>query len=246
MSRTVGDFFVDRLHEWGVRRIFGYPGDGINGVLGALNRSPEKIEFIQVRHEEMAAFMASAYAKFTGELGVCLSTGGPGASHLITGLYDAKLDHAPVLAITGQAPRTVRGAHYQQEINLDRMFADVADYVQEAEAPAQVRHMVDRGMRIAISRNGVSVLVLPGDLQDQPYEDPPAKHGAVRSGRGYTNPLLVPYESALRGAADVLNAGSRVAILAGAGALHPREEVTATADRLGAGVAKALLGKAVL
>jgi len=246
MSKTVGDFFVERIHEWGVRLIFGYPGDGINGVLGALQRSKHKIEFIQVRHEEMAAFMASAYAKFTGRIGVCLSTGGPGASHLITGLYDAKLDHAPVLAITGQAPRTARGAHYQQEINLDRMFADVADYVQEAEAPAQVRHMIDRGMRIAISRNGVSVLVLPGDLQDQPYEDPPAKHGAVRSGPGYAKPLLVPYESDLRRAADVLNAGRKVAILVGAGALHAREEVIATADRLGAGVAKALLGKAVL
>src|SRR3954447_12945213 len=131
MSKTVGDFLVERLHEWGVRRIFGYPGDGINGILGALQRAEGKIEFIQVRHEEMAAFMASAYAKFTGEIGVCLSTGGPGASHLITGLYDAKLDHAPVLAITGQAPRTVCGAHYQQEVNLDRMFADVAEYVQE-------------------------------------------------------------------------------------------------------------------
>src|SRR3954471_19552112 len=176
MSKTVGDFFWERLRAWGVDTVFGYPGDGINGLLGALNRAGNKPELIQVRHEEMAAFMASAYAKFTGRIGVCLSTGGPGASHLITGLYDAKLDHAPVLAITGQAPRTARGAHYQQEINLDRMFADVADYVQEAEAPAQVRHMVDRGMRIAISRNGVSVLVLPGDLQDEPYEDPPAKH----------------------------------------------------------------------
>jgi pyruvate dehydrogenase (quinone) len=246
MTKTVGDFFVERLYEWGVRRIFGYPGDGINGVLGALDRANGKIDFIQVRHEEMAAFMASAYAKFTGELGVCLSTGGPGASHLITGLYDAKLDHMPVLAITGQAPRTVRGAHYQQELNLDRMFSDAADYVQEAEAPAQVRHLVDRGIRIATARNGVAVLILPGDLQHMPYEDPPRKHGAILSGIGYSKPKIVPYQQDLQRAADVLNAGKKVAILVGAGAIGATEEVIAAADRLGAGAAKALLGKAVL
>jgi pyruvate dehydrogenase (quinone) len=246
MSKTVGDFFVERLYDWGVRRIFGFPGDGINGVLGALNRFGDKIEFIQVRHEEMAAFMASAHAKFTGELGVCLSTGGPGASHLITGLYDAKLDHMPVLAITGQAPRTARGAHYQQEINLAGMFADVADYIQEAEAPAQVRHLVDRAIRIAIARNGVSVLVLPSDLQDLRYEDPPRHHGAVLSGIGYSKPRVVAYESDLQRAAEVLNAGKKVAILVGAGALGASAEVVAVADKLGAGAAKALLGKAVL
>ena len=246
MSKTVGDFFVDRLHEWGVRRIFGYPGDGINGVLGALQRSEHKIEFIQVRHEEMAAFMASAYAKFSGELGVCLSTGGPGASHLITGLYDAKMDHQPVLAITGQAPRTARGAHYQQELNLDRMFADVADYVQEVEAPSAVRHIVDRAIRIAAARNGVAIVVLPGDVQDLPYEDPPRKHGSVLSGVGYRKPKVVPYDADLRRAADVLNAGKKVAILVGAGALRATDEVIAVADRLGAGAAKALLGKAAL
>jgi pyruvate dehydrogenase (quinone) len=246
MSKTVGDFFVQRLYDWGVRRIFGFPGDGINGVLGALNRFGDKIEFIQVRHEEMAAFMASAHAKFTGELGVCLSTGGPGASHLITGLYDAKLDHMPVLAITGQAPRTARGAHYQQELNLVRMFADVADYVQEAEAPSQVRHLVDRAIRIAIARNGVSVLVLPGDVQDLPYEDPPRHHGAVLSGIGYSKPRVVAYEADLQRAAEVLNAGKKVAILAGAGALGATAEVIAVADKLGAGAAKALLGKAAL
>ena len=144
----VGDFVVERLHAWGVRRIYGYPGDGINGVIGALQRAGN-IEFIQVRHEEMAAFMAVAHAKFTGELGVCLSTGGPGATHLITGLYDGKLDHAPVLAICGQAEATVRGASYQQELNLDRMFADVAGFVQEASSPAQVRHLLDRCVRVA-------------------------------------------------------------------------------------------------
>jgi pyruvate dehydrogenase (quinone) len=246
MSKTVGDFFVERLVAWGVRRIYGYPGDGINGVLGALNRAAGKIEFIQVRHEEMAAFMASAHAKFTGEIGVCLSTGGPGATHLITGLYDAKMDHMPVLAICGQAARTARGAHYQQELNLDRMFSDVADYVQEASVPSQLRHMVDRGMRTAIAENGIAVLILPNDLQEEPWEDPPHSHGSVMSGIGYSKPKVVAYDADLQRAADLLNAGKRVAILVGAGALGASAEVAAVADRLGAGVAKALLGKAVL
>jgi pyruvate dehydrogenase (quinone) len=247
MAKTVGDFIVERLYQWGVRRIFGYPGDGINGVLGALNRfGNDRIAFVQVRHEEMAAFMACAYAKFTGELGVCLSTGGPGATHLLTGLYDAKLDHMPVLAITGQAPRTARGARYQQELNLDRVFADVAEYVQEAEAPGQVRHIVDSCMRIAVARRGVSVMVLPGDLQDMPYRDPPRHHGAVASGIGYVRPTVLPHEADLRRAAEVLNAGDKVAILAGAGALGAADEVLSVAQKLGAGVAKALLGKAVL
>lgn len=246
MSKTVGDFFIERLHEWGVRRIFGYPGDGINGVLGSLQRFGDKIEFIQVRHEEMAAFMASAYAKFSGEMGVCLATGGPGATHLITGLYDAKLDHMPVLAITGQAPRTARGAHYQQEINLDRIFADVADYVQEAEAASQVRVITDRAIRIAKARNGVSILILPGDLQDEPYKGTPRQHGSLPSGVGYAKPRVVPHDADLRRAADVLNAGGKVAILVGAGALAATDEVIAVADRLCAGAAKALLGKGAL
>jgi len=246
MSKTVGDFFVERLYDWGVRTIFGYPGDGINGVLGALNRTKHKINFIQVRHEEMAAFMASAHAKFTGEPGVCLSTGGPGAAHMVTGLYDAKCDHMPVLAICGQAPRTARGAHYTQELNLDRLFQDVADYVYEAEAPSQVRHLIDRAMRTVLGRNGVGVLILPGDLQELPYEDPPHKHGSVRSGIGYSKPRVVPHEADLRRAAEVLNAGKKVAILVGAGALRATDEVIAVADRLQAGAAKALLGKGAL
>lgn len=246
MSKTVGDFIIERLHLWGVRRIFGYPGDGINGVLGALQRSTAGIEFVQVRHEEMAAFMATAYAKFTGEMGVCLSTGGPGATHMLTGLYDAKLDHQPVLAIMGQAPRTARGGHYQQEVNLDRAFADVAQFVQEAEAPSQVRLLVDRAIRIAKARNAVSVLVLPGDLQHEPYHDPPRQHGSVLSGPGYSRPAVIPYPDDLERAADVLNAGNKVAILVGAGALRATDEVIAVAERLGAGAAKALLGKAAL
>jgi pyruvate dehydrogenase (quinone) len=246
MSKTVGDFFVERLVEWGVRTIYGYPGDGINGVIGALNRAGGKIDFIQVRHEEMAAFMASAHAKFSGELGVCLSTGGPGATHMITGLCDAKLDHAPVLAICGQAPRSARGAHYQQELNLDRMLSDVAEYVQEAEVASQVRHIVDRAIRIALGNRAVGAVVLPTDLQHQPYEDPPRKHGSVMSGAGYVRPRVLPYEADLQRAADLLNAGSKVAILVGAGALAATDEVVQVADRLQACAAKALLGKAVL
>jgi pyruvate dehydrogenase (quinone) len=248
MTQTVGDFIVERLHAWGVHLIFGYPGDGINGVLGSLQRDKDrhKIEFIQVRHEEMAAFMASAYAKFSGEMGVCLSTGGPGATHMITGLYDAKLDHMPVLAITGQAPRTARGAHYQQELNLDRIFADVAEFAQEAEAPSQVRVLVDRAIRIVKARSAVAVLIIPGDLQDEPYHDPPRQHGSVFSGVGYAKPKVAPYEADLRRAADVLNAGQKVAILVGAGALQATDEVIAVADKLAAGAAKALLGKGAL
>ena len=249
MGKLTSDFFVERLKAWGVTRIYGYPGDGINGVLGALQRAEKDgngIEFIQVRHEEMAAFMATAHAKFTGELGVCLSTGGPGATHLITGLYDAKADHVPVLAIAGQAETTVRGAGYQQELNLDRMFADVADFVQEAAAPAQVRHLVDRGVRIAVAKNGVTVLILPKDLQDEAWEEPKRAHGFTRSGLGYQRPRVIPHDVDLRRAAEILNAGSKVAILIGAGARGAADEVAQAAETLGAGVAKALLGKDVL
>jgi pyruvate dehydrogenase (quinone) len=241
----VSDFFVGRLHEWGVRRIYGYPGDGINGVLGALQRS-KSIEFIQVRHEEMAAFMAVAHAKFAGEIGVCLSTGGPGATHMITGLYDAKLDHVPVLAICGQAEATVRGSSYQQELNLDRMFSDVACFVQEASSPAQVRHLIDRAMRIAIARNGVSAVILPKDIQDSDYEEPKVAHGFTRSGVGYSRPKIVPETADLEKAAALLNGGTKVAILAGAGARGASGQLLEAADLLGAGIAKALLGKDVL
>lgn len=247
MAQTVGDFFWQRLYDWGVRRVYGYPGDGINGLLGALDRFDGKIEFIQARHEEMAAFMASAHAKFTGELGVCLATSGPGASHLITGLYDARLDHMPVLAIAGQQARTAVGAHYQQELDLVSMFKDVAGaFVQQAMVPGQVRHLIDRAVRIAVSERRVTALVLPNDLQDMPYEEPPRKHGSVFSGVGYRVPKIVPYQQDLQSAADVLNAGKKVAILVGAGALHATDEVIAVADKLGAGAAKALLGKAAL
>jgi pyruvate dehydrogenase (quinone) len=239
------DFFVDRLKAWGVKRIFGYSGDGINGVIGALQRDGG-IDLIQPRHEEMAAFMAVAHAKFTGELGVCLATGGPGATHLLTGLYDAKLDHMPVLAICGQAETTVRGASYQQELNLDRAFADVAEYVQEVSHPAQLPHVVDRAVRLALARRAPSVIIIPKDVQEQAFEAPKRAHGFTRSGPGYSRPLIVPAEADLRKAAEILNAGEKVAILVGAGAADAADEVVQTAETLGAGVAKALLGKAVL
>ncbi|MDZ7320938.1 thiamine pyrophosphate-requiring protein [Kosakonia sacchari] len=249
MSMKTSDFFVQRLKEWGVTRIYGYPGDGINGVLGAIqraNKAGDGIEFIQVRHEEMAAFMAVGHAKFTGELGVCLSTGGPGATHLLTGLYDAKMDHAPVLAITGQAETTARGASYQQEMNLDRVFADVANFVQEAASPAQVRHLIDRGVRVAMAQNGVGVVIIPKDVQDEAWQPPQHAHGFTHSGSGYQRPRVIPHETDLQRAAEVLNAGKKVAILIGAGARNAAVEVVQTANLLGAGVAKALLGKDVL
>ncbi|MEX3936210.1 thiamine pyrophosphate-requiring protein [Paraburkholderia phymatum] len=247
MAKTVGDFIVDRLYQWGVRRMYGYPGDGINGVFGALSRADGKIEFVQARHEEMAAFMASAHAKFTGELGVCIATSGPGAAHLITGLYDARMDHMPVLAIAGQQARAALGSHYQQEVDIAAMFKDVAgSYVQQASVPAQVRHMIDRAVRIALSERRVTALVLPNDLQDLEFEPPARRHGTAHSGVGYSRPRIVPAQDDLQRAADVLNAGHKVAILVGAGALNATDEVIAVADRLGAGVAKALLGKAAL
>lgn len=247
MAQTVGDFIVDRLQQWDVRHVFGYPGDGINGVFGALNRASDKIHFIQARHEEMAAFMAAAYAKFSGRLGVCTATSGPGASHLITGLYDALLDHQPVLAIVGQQARNALGGHYQQELDLVSMFKDVAGaYVEQASSPSQVRHLIDRAARIALSQRTVTAVVLPNDLQDESYEDPPRAHGTLRSGVGYSAPKIVPQPADLARAADVLNAGKKVAMLIGAGALDATDEVIAVADRLSAGCAKALLGKAAL
>jgi pyruvate dehydrogenase (quinone) len=247
MAQSVSDFVWDRLHEWGVRRIFGYPGDGINGLIGALDAKKELFEFVQVRHEEMAAFMASAHAKFTGELGVCLATSGPGATHLLTGLYDAALDHMPVLAIVGQQARTAIGAHYQQEIDLTSAFKDVAGaFTGYAMVPAQVRHLVDRAVRIAKAERRVTALIFPNDLQEMEYSEPPRKHGAVFSGVGWSQPKVVPRDDDLRRAAEVLNSGKKVAMLVGAGCKGATDNVVAIADKLGAGCAKALLGKEVL
>ena len=245
MAQTVGDFLLHRLQQWGVKRIYGYPGDGINGIMGALGRNKE-MEFIQARHEELAAFMACAHAKFSGEIGVCLATSGPGAIHLLNGLYDAKMDHQPVLAIVGQQKRSGLGGDYQQEVDLVSLFKDVAsEYVHTAMTPAQVRHLVDRAVRIALEHRTVTCIVFPNDVQDmKAVPTPPREHGTVHSGIGRSAHAVVPPEEELRFAAEILNAGKRVAILAGAGALHATDELIETAELLGAGIAKALLGKA--
>ncbi len=248
MGENVSDYMLDRLSAWGVKRIYGYPGDGVNGIFGALNRAGKKFEFVQARHEEMAAFMACAHAKFTGEIGVCLATSGPGAIHLLNGLYDAKLDHVPVLAIVGQQASMSLGGNFQQEVDLNTLFKDVAsDFVQVLMNPKQTRHLVDRAIRIALAQRSVTCVIVPRDVQEEPYEDPPhQKHGAVHSGIGWSAPRVVPKDEDLRKAAQILNEGKRVAMLVGAGALHASREVEQAAELLGCGVAKALLGKAVL
>jgi pyruvate dehydrogenase (quinone) len=247
MAATVSDFLVERLKAWGVRRVFGYPGDGINGVVGALARASDEIAFVQARHEEMAAFMACGHAKFTGEVGVCLATSGPGAIHLLNGLYDAKVDRQPVVAIVGQQSRSALGGHYQQEIDLVSAFKDVAsEYVQMVTTAPQMRHVLDNAFRIALSRRCPTCIVLPADVQQLDAKEPPRAHGTVHSGVGYSAPIVVPAQAELARAAEVLNAGERVAILIGAGARQAADEVLKVSELLQAGVAKALLGKPVL
>jgi pyruvate dehydrogenase (quinone) len=249
MSETVADHLLDRLaSQWGVTRIYGYPGDGINGIIGAFGRGEGRPEFIQVRHEEMAAFMACAHAKFTGQTGVCLATSGPGAIHLLNGLYDAKLDHQPVVAIVGQQARLGLGGNYQQEVDLTTLFKDVAhEYVQMATEAGQVRHLIDRAMRIALSERTVTCVIVPNDLQmEEAVPTPPHAHGTVHSGAGYEPPRVTPADDQLERAAQVLNECEKVAMLVGAGALGATQEVIEVADTLGAGVAKALLGKAAV
>jgi pyruvate dehydrogenase (quinone) len=246
-SQTTADFLVARLGEWGVRRVYGYPGDGINGIMGALDRANGAIDFVQVRHEEMAAFMACAHAKFTGEVGVCLATSGPGAIHLLNGLYDAKLDHQPVVAIVGQSSRLAMGGAYQQEVDLQSLFKDVAsEYVQTAMAPAQLRHLIDRAIRIALAERTVTAIIIPHDLQEEPMAEPPHAHSTIHSGVGFSSPRVIPTDADLQRAARVLNEGKKVAMLIGIGAANAADEVIEVAELLGAGVAKALLGKSVL
>lgn len=250
MSATVSDFILQRLIDWGVYRIYGFPGDGINGFTAAIQRAEDddKIEFIQTRHEEMAAFMACGHAKFTGEVGICMATSGPGAVHLLNGLYDARMDNQPVVAIVGQQARIALGGDYQQEIDLTSLYKDVArEYVHMATEPAQVRHLIDRALRIAISERTVTCVILPNDLQEMDaVEVPPRIHGSVHSGIGITKPRVVPHTQDLKAAADLLNEGKKVAMLIGAGAYNAADEVIETAELLGAGVAKALLGKDVI
>jgi pyruvate dehydrogenase (quinone) len=246
MADTVSTFLLRRLHEHGVRRIYGYPGDGINGLLSAFHDFHE-IDFVQARHEELAAFMACAHAKFTGEVGVCMATSGPGAIHLLNGLYDAKLDHVPVLAIVGQQPTMALGASYQQEVDLRVLFKDVAsEYVQEIFAPAQTAHVVDRAFQVAHVTRSVTTIIIPNDVQESDFEEPPRTHGATFTGGAIHKPRIVPGEADLRRAADILNAASKPAILVGAGARGAYEEVEQLADLLGTGVARALNGRDVV
>lgn len=248
MSDQVSDFLIKRLAAWGVKRIYGFPGDGINGIMGALDRAGDLVKFVQVRHEEMAAFMACAHSKFTGEVGVCLATSGPGAIHLLNGLYDAKMDHQSVVAIVGQQARAALGGDYQQEVDLISLFKDVASqFVHMVSDPKQVRHLVDRAMRIAKVERCVTCIIVPNDVQElDAVEKPPRAHGTIHSGIGFPSPRVIPGDLDLRRAAEVLNAGKKVAMLIGAGALGAADEVLEVADLLGAGVAKALLGKAAL
>jgi pyruvate dehydrogenase (quinone) len=248
MGKTAGDYLCERLIEWGVDTIYGFPGDGINGILGALRRHEEQLRFIQTRHEEMASFMACGHAKFTGEVGVCLATSGPGAIHLLNGLYDAKLDHRPVVAIVGQTFARAMGGDFQQEVNLLQLYSDVASaYVQQVTEPSTIRHMIDRAMRIAQAERTVTCVIVPADIQDMDaVPEQPVKTHTVHSGVGWWPPRQIPSTEQLQTAADILNAGQKVAILVGQGALDATDAVLAVADALGAGVAKALLGKAAI
>jgi pyruvate dehydrogenase (quinone) len=247
MSQTVADFLLQRLREWGVEQVFGYPGDGINGLLAAWGRAENKPQFVQSRHEEMSAFEAVGYAKFSGRIGVCAATSGPGAIHLLNGLYDAKLDHVPVVAIVGQTERSAMGGSYQQEVDLLSLFKDVcSDYVQMCTVPQQLPNLLDRAIRIASSAHAPTCLIFPSDVLELPYEPPAHAFKQVPSSLGIETGQIAPTSVGLQSSAEILNAGTKVAILVGQGARSARDEVMAVADRLGAGVAKALLGKDVL
>ena len=247
MSTKVSDYILSRLQEWGVEHVFGYAGDGINGLLAAWGRSGDKPRFVQARHEEMAAFEAVGYAKFSGRVGVCVATSGPGAIHLLNGLYDAKLDHVPVVAIVGQTNRSAMGGSYQQEVDLLSLFKDVAsEYCEMVTVPEQLPNVLDRAMRTAYARRTVTTVIVPADVQELVYEAPSHAFKMVPSSLGLPWSAPVPAEAELRRAAEVLNAGSKVAVLVGQGARQARPQVERLAELLGAGVAKALLGKDVL
>ncbi|UNS99866.1 thiamine pyrophosphate-requiring protein [Streptomyces tubbatahanensis] len=247
MAQQVADYVLARLREWGVHRVYGYPGDGINGMLGAFDRAKGDPEFIQSRHEEMAAFMACGHAKFTGEVGVCAATSGPGAIHLLNGLYDAKLDHQPVVALVGQQKRLAQGTHYQQEVALEHLFADVSEFCQIVMDPGQMRHVIDRAFKTALTMRSVATIIVPEDIQEsEAVPSPPKSHGSVYSSVGWSQPRVLPNKDELRKAADVLNEGKKVAMLIGQGAANAEAEVVETAEVLGAGIAKALLGRQVV
>ncbi|WP_327352150.1 thiamine pyrophosphate-requiring protein [Streptomyces sp. NBC_01304] len=247
MSTKVADHILERLRAWGVEQVFGYPGDGINGLLAAWGRADDRPRFIQSRHEEMSAFQAVGYAKFSGRLGVCAATSGPGAIHLLAGLYDAKLDHVPVLAIVGQTHRSAMGGSYQQEVDLHSLFKDVAsDFVETVTVPEQLPNVLDRAIRTAHARRAPTAVIVPGDVQELDYSPPPHEFKMVPSSLDRSGWTSLPTQDALERAAEVLNSGARTAILVGQGAAGARAEVEEIAGILGAGVAKALLGKDVL
>ncbi len=247
MGQTVADYVLDRLRAWGVEQVFGFPGDGINGLLSAWGRSGNKPQFVQARHEEMAAFSAVGYAKFSGNVGVCVATSGPGAIHLLNGLYDAKLDHVPVVAIVGQTERSAMGGSYQQEVDLLSLFKDVcSDYLQMCTVSKQLPNLIDRAIRVALAERAPTCIILPSDVQELPYEAPERAFKQVPSSLGTAWPTVTPDAAAVQQAARILNEGAKVAILVGQGARGAADELVAVADLLGAGVAKALLGKDVL
>ncbi|PWI14305.1 thiamine pyrophosphate-requiring protein [Streptomyces sp. Act143] len=247
MSTKVSDHILQRLREWGVDHVFGYPGDGINGLLAAWGRAENQPRFVQSRHEEMSAFQAVGYAKFSGRVGVCAATSGPGAIHLLNGLYDAKLDHVPVLAIVGQTHRTAMGGSYQQEVDLHTLFKDVAsDFVETVTVPEQLPNVLDRALRTAYARRSPTAIIIPGDVQELDYSPPTHEFKMVPSSLDRSAWTAVPSEESLLRAAEILNSGDKVALLIGQGAAGAREEVARIAELLGAGVAKALLGKDVL
>ena len=245
---TVGEFVAQRLSEWGVERIYGYPGDGINGLTIGIRKNENKPRFVQARHEELAAFLACAHAKFSGTPGVCLATSGPGAIHLLNGLYDAKLDHQPVVALVGQSATSAIGSAYQQEVDLQALFKDVAsEYCVTVASPAAARHAVDRAIRIALDQRTVTCVIFPKDTQEEKaVPEPPQRHDHAFTGIGCPTPFMIPHSADLEAAARLLNDGTRVAMLVGAGALGAEREVLEVADVLGAGVAKSWLGKAVV
>jgi pyruvate dehydrogenase (quinone) len=247
MAPTVADYLLERLRDWEVEHVFAFPGDGINGILAAWGRADNKPQFVQARHEEMAAFEAVGYAKFSGRVGVCMATSGPGAIHLLNGLYDAKLDHVPVVAIVGQTSRSAMGGSYQQEVDLLSLFKDVAsEYVQMVTVPEQLPNVLDRAIRTALAERAPTAIIIPSDVQELPYSPPTHAFKMVPSSIGVDWPVGVPGDDAIARAADVLNSGGKVAILAGQGARGARRELEQVAELLGAGVAKPLLGKDVL
>ena len=245
MSKTAADLLVERLIEWEIDTIFGFPGDGINGIFEALRTRQDKIRFVQVRHEEAAAFAACGYAKYTGQLGVCLATSGPGGIHLLNGLYDAKSDGQPVLAITGHTFHDLIGTHYQQDVDLDKLFEDVAAYNERIMGPAHVHNVLDEAIKTALAQRTVTHVTIPKDIQEWDASDVPRSNAniAQHSADLFAAGLCRRPSRDLQQAADLINAGSKVVLLAGRGCLDAREEILQLADKVGGPIIKPLFGK---